>query len=263
MGSLRILPLANVHNFRDYGGYGVAGGGRLRQGLLFRSGQHLEATEGDLDAIAALDLATVVDLRGDTERRLYPCRRPAGFAAEVVFAPGETTGSGNAPHLEAAAAVVTAVDARRRMVESYKQMPFREPLVASFRRYFASLAERPGTSLVHCLAGKDRTGLAVALLHAVLGVHPDDIMSDYMLTNIAGNINRRIEAGARIVRANMGAALDDDAVRTVMSVDEAYLDSAFAAIRERYTSIDAYTDTVCGVTPVVRAKLVAQLVGHQ
>ena len=260
MGSLRILPLANVHNFRDYGGYSVAGGGRLQTGRLFRSGQHLEATQGDLDVIAALELATVVDLRGDTERRLYPCRRPVAFAAEVVFAPGETTGSSNAPHVEVAAAVVTAADASRRMVESYAQMPFREPLVASFRRYFTSLAERPGASLVHCLASKDRTGLAVALLHAVLGVHPDDIMADYMLTNTAGNIERRIEAGARIVRANMGAALDDDAVRTVMSVDEAYLDSAFAAIRERYSSIEVYADTVCGVTPAVRAGLVTQLV---
>jgi protein tyrosine/serine phosphatase len=86
------------------------------------------------------------------------------------------------------------------------------------------------------------------------------MMADYMLTNVAGNIERRIEAGARIVRANVGAAMDDDAVRTFMSVDEAYLDSAFAAIAERFASIDAYAEAVCGVTPAIRAGLMAQLV---
>ena len=53
-----MLDLEGVYNFRDYGGYPVAGGGRLKRGLLWRSGQHHDATDADLERIAALKLAS-------------------------------------------------------------------------------------------------------------------------------------------------------------------------------------------------------------
>ncbi|TFU01465.1 tyrosine-protein phosphatase [Polymorphobacter arshaanensis] len=270
MSENRVLPLAGVHNFRDYGGYGVAGGGRLRKGVLFRSGQHLEATPDDLAAVDALGIANIIDLRGDNERLLYPCRRGPGFAAAVLFAPGETTGAGSAPHVEAAASQVeapaaslasgAAAEARLRMTNSYAVMPFRPVLAGSFSHYFAALGRGEGASLVHCLAGKDRTGLAVALLQALMGVHADDIMADYLLTNTAGDVERRIEAGGRLVRAHASVPLDDDAVRVVMSVEPAYLDTAFAAIRERHGSVEAYAEAACGVTPALREAIAAQLI---
>jgi protein-tyrosine phosphatase len=245
----RILSLEGIHNFRDYGGYTTRHGGRLVSGALYRSGQHLDATPADLEAVAALDLATVVDLRGDSERRSFPCARPGGFGAVVMFAPGETAGGGHAPHVGAARAVETAADAHAAMVRLYESMPFRPNLVEVCRLYFEALAERDGASLLHCLAGKDRTGLAVALLHDQLGVHPDDAMSDYMLTNTAGNIDARIAAGARVVRDNFGHAMDDAAVRTLMSVHPDYLTTAFAAIRERHGSVQDYAAEQLGVTP--------------
>jgi protein tyrosine/serine phosphatase len=269
MSENRVLPLAGVHNFRDYGGYTVAGGGRLRHGVLFRSGQHLEATADDLAAVDALGIANVIDLRGDNERLLYPCRRAPGFAAAVLYMPGETTGAGSAPHVEAAAvqpdaaeslAAGAAAEARLRMTASYAVMPFRPVLAGSFSHYFAALGRGEGASLVHCLAGKDRTGLAVALLQALMGVHADDIMEDYLLTNTAGDVERRIEAGGRLVRAHASVPLDDAAVRVVMSVEPAYLDTAFAAIRERHGSVEAYAEAMCGVTPVLREAMAAQLI---
>lgn len=244
----RILNFEGIHNFRDYGGYRTRHGGRLASRVLYRSGQHLDATPADLEAVAALDLATVVDLRGDSERRSFPCARPGGFGALVVFSPGETAGDTLAPHLEAARAVETASDAHRAMVRLYQSMPFRPNLLAVFRLYFEALADRPGPSLLHCLAGKDRTGLAAALLHDQLGVHPDDIMSDYVLTNMAGNIEARIAAGARVVRDNFGRTMDDAAVRTLMSVHPEYLETAFGAIRERHGSVQAYAADQLGLT---------------
>ena len=86
----RFLDTQGIHNFRDYGGYSVEGGGKVRRGLLFRSGQHVEATDEDLQAIAKLDIHTVIDLRGLSERERNPCRRVEGFAGEVIFYDGET-----------------------------------------------------------------------------------------------------------------------------------------------------------------------------
>ena len=59
MQAARVLPLSGVHNFRDYGGYAVEGGGRLRSGMLWRSAQHEAATDDDLAALDALDLDTI------------------------------------------------------------------------------------------------------------------------------------------------------------------------------------------------------------
>ena len=64
----RIIALNGVHNFRDYGGYTTADGGKLRNGLLFRSGQHARATDDDLGTIGSIPFATVIDLRGGSER---------------------------------------------------------------------------------------------------------------------------------------------------------------------------------------------------
>src|SRR3546814_9815209 len=63
-----FLKTEGIHNFRDYGGYPAAGGGRVKTGLLFRSGQHFDASESDLAAIEALDIRTIIDLRGASER---------------------------------------------------------------------------------------------------------------------------------------------------------------------------------------------------
>ena len=109
-----------------------------------------------------------------------------------------------------------------------------------------------------CLLYRSLTG--VALLQALMGVHGDDIMADYLLTNTAGDVERRIEAGGRLVRAQASVPLDDDAVRVVMSVEPAYLDTAFAAIRERHGSVEAYAEAACGVTPALRDAIAAQLV---
>ncbi len=73
-----------IHNLRDYGGYATSGGGRVKAGLLFRSGQHMEASDADLDLVHALDIRTVIDLRGNSEREGFPCSRHATCAAQVL-----------------------------------------------------------------------------------------------------------------------------------------------------------------------------------
>ena len=254
----RVLPLEGVHNFRDYGGYVVSGGGRLKRGVLWRSGEHGGACEADLASIAALELATVFDLRGNGERANNPCRRPEGFAAEVVFHDGETAGL--ALHVEAATGVIDQAGARAAMQRLYQGIAFRPNLIPILRRYFTGLAQRDGASLVHCLAGKDRTGFAVAMLHHALGVHRDDIMADYLLTNIAGNIDQRILAGAFAIRERYGA-INDATIRTLMGVEAEYLDASFAAIEQRHGTTDAYLAEVLKVDDAARAVLAERFVG--
>lgn len=260
-GDDRVLALVGVHNFRDYGGYACANG-RLRKGRLFRSAQHCDATDADLVRIAGVGLASVIDLRGGPERAAAPCRRPEGFAADVHFVDDDTTGV--ALHMEAARAAArnapTPAQAREAMIEAYRGMPYRPNLQPMLRRYFEVLAAVPGPSLIHCMAGKDRTGVAVALFHAAMGVHRDDVFADYLMTNVAGRVEQRIAAGAPHVRAAYGGDIADDAVRVLMTVEPAYLDAAFTAIDERSGSVDAYLRDTLAISDAQRAQIADNLV---
>lgn len=260
----RVLELQGVHNFRDFGGYGVAGGGRLKRGLLWRSGQHFSATDGDLEVIAALGLADVFDLRSSKERETHPCRRPETFPAAVYLSedPAANHIPIAAPHVAAAAETKRQRDAdstREGMRRNYGAIAFRPELIAMIRRQLTVLAEGRGPSLVNCMAGKDRTGIAVAMVQMALGVHRDDVIADYVLTNTAGDIEARIAAGADAIKA-VARQIDPTVLRVIMGVEPEYLDSAFAMISEKHGSVEGYLRDVLGVDQALRERLRGQLV---
>lgn len=266
-----VLILEGVHNFRDHGGWAVSGGGRLKRGLLWRSGEHADATDADLAKIAALGLANVFDLRSGTERTARPCRRPEGFAARVHLNDDDIRQQ--APHVVAAKEAAKKASgaqqpstlrgdpetARAGMRTAYTSFPFRPKLVAMIRQYLEVLAQGEGPSLINCMAGKDRTGIAVAVLHLATGVHPDDAIADYVLTNSAGNLEARIAAGKKSIEATAGH-VDEAALRVVMGVEPEYLEAAFAGMKERNGSIDGYLRDVVGADDSLRARLRAHLV---
>jgi len=253
----RVLIFEGIHNFRDYGGY-AARAGHLAPGRLWRSGQHAGATPDDLARVRDLNIAAVIDLRGDSERAKYPCLRHADFAGDVLFFPGETASrKGRGAHEETAGRTRTADDARGAMMRLYQGLPFREVLIGSWRLYLEALATRDGASLLHCLAGKDRTGLGVALAHHLLGVHHDDIMADYLLTNTAGDVEARIAAQSRSLS---NSTLTEAAMRVVLGAEPEYLDASFAAIRERHGSVEAYAQDLLHTGPAQVEAMAARLI---
>jgi protein-tyrosine phosphatase len=145
------------------------------------------------------------------------------------------------------------------MLDGYTSMPFRPLLVDVLRLYFRTLAESDGPTLVYCTAGKDRTGFAVALLHSALGVHRDDILEDYLLTNSAGDTRARIAAIRDDMDRRFNASMSEEAVRVVTSVEPQWLDRAFDVIAERYSSIDSYLADVLQVAAPVRNQLAERL----
>lgn len=260
----RVLALEGVHNFRDYGGYAVAGGGRLKRGLLWRSGQHHGATEADLAKIAALNLVSVFDLRSAKERDAQPCRRPAGFAATVhhVEEPVRpATSAAAAPHIAAAqvSRQRTPESTREGLRANYGSIAFRPQLVQMMRLYLSELAAGKGASLINCMAGKDRTGISVAALQLAAGVHRDDVIEDYLLTNTAGDVEARIRAGMATITAVTGQ-VDEEVLRILMGVEPDYLENAFAMMAEKHGSIDGYLRDVLGVDDALKGRLREALV---
>jgi protein tyrosine/serine phosphatase len=253
-----FLPTEGIHNLRDYGGYATSDGTRVRTGLLFRSGQHIEASDADLAALRALDIRTVIDLRGKSERASFPCRRHPQFDAEVIAYEGETS---NSPPHEGGwdKTDMTAQKARQRMIAVYTRMPVNPAMIDMFTRYFHALAERDGASLVHCFAGKDRTGIAASLLLHVLGVHRDDVVGEFLRTNDAPT-QHILERQSLPRMQALYEFIEPEAIRNLMGVLPEYIDTYFAEVTRAHGSLDAYLAQRLGVDEARKARLRARLV---
>ncbi|WP_374574056.1 tyrosine-protein phosphatase [Phenylobacterium sp.] len=254
----RILPLEAIDNFRDYGDYAGASG-RLPRRKLFRSAHHARATEADLQTLADLGVAVIVDLRRPMERDRDPSPRPQGFSGQVIEC--DLGDQAEAPHVAFLRETdLTPESARQFFLDYYANAPFEERHGILFRRYFEALAATDGAVVIHCTAGKDRTGLLAALTHHVMGVHPDDVRADYLLTNKAARVDERIPMVTESLQATLGRTPSEAAVRAFLGVEAEYLDTAFAAIAERCGGPDGYLDFI-GVDEArrrqVREKLAA------
>ena len=253
----RLLPFQALDNFRDYGDYAVAGA-RVARGRLYRSAHQARATEADLAKLAQLNIATVVDLRRPSERRDQPSRRPSGWAGQVIESAHDD--GGEAPHITfLKTADLTENSGRTFMTQTYRRLPFEPAHIDLFSRYFRALAEGDGPVLIHCAAGKDRTGLLAALTHSLLGVSRDDLINDYLLTNVAVDLEGRAEGIAKKLTEMTGRPASHGAVIAFLGVEADYLDGAFAEITARHGTLAAYMEQALGVDDALAERMRARL----
>ena len=249
----RRIPFEAIDNFRDFGDY-AAGQRRLRRGLLYRSASQSRATDADLEKLAGLGLAVIVDLRRLNEREREPSRRWAGFGARVIENDiGQEAADEWATFIQGSD--LTPGSFRDYMLEYYRHLPHQRRHIDLYTRYFRALAEGDGPILVHCAAGKDRTGIICALTHHLAGVHDDDIREDYLLTNDPERLTNRLPQIREVVREATGKTASDDALMVAMRVEAEYLDMAFNVMCEAHGSLDGYLDQVLGLDGELRARL--------
>ncbi len=254
----RLHRFDALDNFRDYGDYATVAGRRIRPGRLFRSAHHARLSETDLARIEALRIGAVVDLRRPVERARQPSRRPVGF--DGVLIESDHDPQGEAPHITFLKnSDLTPQSARDFMSKTYRRLPFEVSHVDLFARYFGLLAQTDAPVLIHCAAGKDRTGLLAGLTHHLLGVARDDLYEDYLLTNTAVDLEARAPGIAEQLKAMTGRTASHDAVVAFMGVEAAYLDQAFAEMIERFGSVDGYLEQALGIDASRRDRIIERL----
>ncbi|NTB87729.1 tyrosine-protein phosphatase [Agrobacterium tumefaciens] len=239
------IALSGVDNFRDLGGYTVKGG-RIRRGLLFRSGDLSRATEDDLVHLASLGIELIVDLRRPIERQYSVSRPWAGFEGRVITSDIPEDFKDWAVALK----TVEVVDAhwfRNSSLKSYREVPFSPRNVSLFGSYLKSCAETTGGILVHCAAGKDRTGMLCAIVQKLLGGSDEDITAEFLKTNDAARIERRIPRLYDWLYSQTGHRVPEDALRVALSVDAVHLEIFFKNIADRSGNLQNYVRDVLGI----------------
>jgi protein-tyrosine phosphatase len=245
-----------IANFRDAGGHVTPDGARVRTGLLFRCGHLADATDADLDRLEQLGVAIVIDLRATVERQIEGVSRlPSG--ATLVHLPmcdvragediRELLSSGNIARIKEA---FPPGAAREVMLNGARAVVVADEHRAAYSELVRTLIDANGTpALVHCSAGKDRTGWAVALVLLALGVADELVVADYLRAN--ESLGARM---ANIARATAGE-LDLSVLEPLVLVHEDYIATSLAALEEEWGGIDGYLREGLGIDEQLRARL--------
>lgn len=240
-----VVSLEGGSNFRDLGGYRTADGRRVRRGMVFRSAHLGGLTDADRAALGGVGLSTVVDLRGVAEAAETP-HLVDGLGWRIVGAPIEP-GVGDKIRLAIVEGRATPDLMSAYLTEHYRDYPRR--CAPAFKTLFATLADGEHRPLVfHCTAGKDRTGFASALILTLLGVPWETVMEDYLRTNMlwTGHVGHYPELAGEIRAA-------------IIEARQAYLDAAFAVVREDFGSVENFAGTALGLDAAGRDRLKADL----
>lgn len=239
----RVLSIGASHNLRDMGGYRAADDRQTRWNTLFRSGTTARLDEAAAASMRRLGIVTMYDLRDNEERRRRPIRWCDGADAAYYSRDYDLSVADLSQLILKGNFDLRAVDEIIR--GAYLQMPTEQ--AEAYREIFKLLLDGRVPLLFACTAGKDRTGLAAALILYALGATREVIDADYTLTDAA--IERLITLLTSDPRYQLLATVDRAVYLPLMRADPSYLDIAFEEMARLHGSIERYLDERLGVGP--------------
>jgi protein-tyrosine phosphatase len=217
----RLLPTEGLCNLRELGGYPVAAetgpAKQIKWGLLYRAGELSAMTANDKKLLEERNIRTIVDFRSDSERKAMPDAEIATVKKRMEL----PIDAGNLMDM-----VFTFDGAEKEMQKLYAAMP--AEAIPVYRVLFELLSDPSNTPLLyHCTAGKDRTGLASALILYALGAAEETIYKDYL-------------ESTRLLRERLAPQLERQPYLVpYMTVQESYLETAYAEI-QKYGGFEKY-----------------------
>jgi len=229
----KILPVVGTHNLRDIGGVRTKDGKYVKMGKLFRSGELSQLTNDDIAFFDSIPIRNIVDFRDYQEVDKEPDRLPLTLEKRYHFPlmPGNL-----AQNIQLEMQEFSANNAQNIMREMYSELVSEPECVAQYKQFFSLIQEEENLPLLyHCTAGKDRTGIATALIYAALGVDIEDNMREYLLSN-----EYLEEKYGKIKQRN-------EFFRAILEVTPDFLNAALSTIEKNHVSIENFLRNVLDV----------------
>lgn len=253
-----LLVVIRASNFRDIGGLKAKDGRLIRFGQLFRSQSLHALTDADVEGLRMLGIRLVFDLRSRRERTSRPSRWPDGTnTLHLELDLAADIRARNRALLDILRASPSAHSARQMMLASYHSFPttFAEPLKRLLSYMLSDGGREYLPMLVHCSAGKDRTGFVIAMILSALDVSREDIIQDYMRMEDCVEPKCLVENTEHALEALLGFVPDEQTVAIIAGRSPDYIQAAFTSIESLYSSVDNYLTHACGLTRPARERL--------
>ena len=264
----RVIDLEGTTNTRDIGGYQTSDQGTLRWRQIIRSENLSRLTANDFQTLEEIGLKTVIDLRTNKEHDKSPTVWQGDNPPQFFHFP---VGDANNDWFKAQRRMMkrnrfTEEQSMELMVEGYRMIAEEGP--PSYQKLMEVVLDQSNWPiLIHCNAGKDRAGVAVALIMESLGVDREIIMEEYLLTNELGRTEKKAILLSKESRklgrgSKFGKGSSPSAWSPIVGVRAEMLEAFYASVDEKYGSMDAFL-TELGVDQEARSVLMASLVTEQ
>lgn len=243
MRSERILKIVGSHNFRDMGGYEAASGRTVRWATLYRSGVMHKIESSEIKQLHALGIVCVHDLRTTKERRHQPTTWHEGSPTEMIVRNYEIS-AGVLKNL------IKRGNATSGEVAGHMHAIYRDLLQEQSENYaglFRCLIEGKVPLAFNCTAGKDRTGIAAALILSALGVSRKDVMADYALTNEF--VDELIDLMRQDEDYSHWLSEQPEAAYPLLRAEPLYLAGMFHELENRFGGLENYLDQILHIGP--------------
>ncbi len=250
-----VITFEGSNNFRDLGGYVTADGHTVRTGQLYRSAALNRVTPAGFAYLKSLGIRTNVDFRSTDERAKAPVIWPADMGVTVFAVDYRLDNS--AMMAIFANGPVTADKAAGAMTEFYRQAPFM--FGPQYKTLVHEVLNGHTPIVYNCTAGKDRTGVATAVILTLLGVPRETVIEDYLASNQYYTPDMPRAGDAQDPQMAFFRTLPPEVVKAFMGVDRRYIEAAFAAIDAHPGGWDRYVHEDLGLSDTDVADLKTRL----
>ena len=236
----------DIANFRDLGGIQTVDGRTVAPKRLLRCGDLFQISDETVQELRDVyHVKNIVDLRTKTEREMQPDREIPGAEYRILDFFPDTEAMGPTGSADQLGQMQNIEMVHQYMEALYSDFICKETAREGLRELLEVLKDtKEGATIFHCFAGKDRTGIAAAVILTILGVSRELIMKDYLETN-----RMRTEANQKILEDLRGKNVPEAmliSIEAALCVDSRYLNASFETAEREYGSFEGYIEEGIG-----------------